>query len=141
MDNLHIVTLAEYNRPKIKEQNNRDWVSYGDNNDYYSYLIKLFINSATNNAIIQGVSQMIYGKGIDALDSSSKPNEYAAMKSIFNDNDLRNVILDLKLLGEGSFQVLYQDKKVVKAEHFPRQTLRAEKCNEKGGLSGRSQHP
>ncbi|MBT3993137.1 MAG: hypothetical protein HOF02_03695, partial [Gammaproteobacteria bacterium] len=68
MDNLHIVTLAEYNRPKIKEQNNRDWVSYGDNNDYYSYLIKLFINSATNNAIIQGVSQMIYGKGIDALD-------------------------------------------------------------------------
>jgi hypothetical protein len=134
MDNLHIVTLAEYNRPKIKEQNNRDWVSYGDNNDYYSYLIKLFINSATNNAIIQGVSQMIYGKGIDALDSSSKPNEYAAMRSIFNDNDLRNVILDLKLLGEGSFQVLYQDKKVVKAEHFPRQTLRAEKCNDDGEI-------
>ena len=33
-----------------------------DNNDYYSYLINLFINSATNNAIIQGISQLIYGR-------------------------------------------------------------------------------
>lgn len=134
MDNLHIVNLSEYNRPKIKEDKHRSWVNYGDDNDYYSYLIKLFINSATNNAIIQGISQLIFGKGIDATDSSQKPDEYAAMKSIFNDSCLRKVILDLKLLGEGSFQVLYQDGKVIKAEHFPRQTLRAEKCNDDGEI-------
>ena len=108
MDNLHIVNLSEYNRPKIKEDKYKEWVNYGDDNDYYSYLIKLFINSATNNAIIQGISQLIYGKGLDATDSNRKPDEYAAMKSIFSDSDLRNVILDLKLLGEGSFQILYQ---------------------------------
>jgi hypothetical protein len=134
MDNLHIVNLSEYNRPKISEDKHKDWVNYGENNDYYSYLIKLFINSATNNAIIQGISQLVYGKGIDATDSSQKPDEYAAMRSIFPDQDLRNVILDLKLLGEGSFQVLYQDNRVVKAEHFPRQTLRAEKCNDDGEI-------
>ena len=134
MDNLHIVNLSEYNRPKIKEDKHRNWVNYGDDNDYYSYLIKLFINSATNNAIIQGISQLIFGKGIDATDSSRKPDEYAAMKSIFADSCLRKVILDLKLLGEGSFQVLYQDGKVIKAEHFPRQTLRAEKCNDDGEI-------
>lgn len=134
MDNLHIVNLSEYNRPKIKEDKHRNWVNYGDDNDYYSYLIKLFINSATNNAIIQGISQLIFGKGVDATDSSKKPDEYAAMKSIFNDSCLRKVILDLKLLGEGSFQVLYQDGKVIKAEHFPRQTLRAEKCNDDGEI-------
>ena len=132
MDNLHIVNLSEYNKPKISEDKHRDWVNYGDNNDYYSYLINLFINSATNNAIIQGISQLIYGKGLDATDSSKKPDEYAAMRSIFKNEDLRNVILDLKLLGEGSFQVLYQDGRVVKSEHFPRQTLRAEKCNDDG---------
>ena len=70
MDNLHIVNLSEYNRPKISEDKHRDWVNYGENNDYYSYLINLFINSATNNAIIQGISQLVYGKGIDATDSS-----------------------------------------------------------------------
>lgn len=134
MDNLHIVNLSEYNRPKITEDKRRDWVNYGDDNDYYSYLIKLFINSATNNAIIQGISQLIFGKGIDATDSSQKPDEYAAMKSIFHDSCLRKVILDLKLLGEGSFQVLYQDGRVIRAEHFPRQTLRAEKCNDDGEI-------
>jgi len=134
MDNLHIVNLASYNRPKISEDKNREWVEYGDDNNYYQYLINLFTESTTNNAIINGISNMIYGKGLDALDSSRKPDEYAAMKSIFSDNDLRRLVLDLKLLGEGSFQVLYKDGKVHKAEHFPRQTLRAEKCNEDGEI-------
>ena len=134
MDNLHIVNLASYNRPKISEDKNREWVEYGENNDYYSYLINLYTESTTNNAIINGISNMIYGKGLDALDSNRKPNEYAAMRSIFADSCLRKISLDLKLLGEGSIQVLYKDKKVVKGEHFPRQTLRAEKCNEDGEI-------
>ena len=134
MDNLHIVNLASYNRPKISEDKNREWVEYGDDNNYYQYLINLFTESTTNNAIINGISNMIYGKGLDALDSNRKPDEYAAMKSIFSDNDLRRLVLDLKLLGEGSFQVLYKDGEVYKAEHFPRQTLRAEKCNEDGEI-------
>jgi hypothetical protein len=140
MDNLHIVNLASYNRPKISEDKNRDWVEYGDDNDYYSYLIDLYTNSTTNHSIINGISNMIYGKGLDALDSSSKPDEYASMRSIFSDSCLRKVVLDLKLLGEGSFQVLYQKGEVVKAEHFPRQTLRAEKCNEDGQIEAYYYH-
>ncbi len=140
MDNLHIVNLASYNRPKISEDKNRDWVEYGDDNDYYSYLIDLYTNSTTNHSIINGISNMIYGKGLDALDSSKKPDEYAAMRSIFSDSCLRKVVLDLKLLGEGSFQVLYQKGEVVKAEHFPRQTLRAEKCNEDGQIEAYYYH-
>jgi len=141
MDNLHIVNLASYNRPKISEDKNRDWVEYGDDNDYYSYLIELYTNSTTNNSIINGVVNMVYGKGLDALDSSSKPDEYAAMRSIFHDNCLRKLVLDLKLLGEGSFQVLYKNGKVVRAEHFPRQTLRAEKCNDNGEIEAYYYHP
>lgn len=141
MDNLHIVNLASYNRPKISEDKNRDWVEYGDDNDYYSYLIDLYTNSTTNHSIINGISNMIYGKGLDALDSNKKPNEYAAMRSIVSDSCLRKVVLDLKLLGEGSFQVLYQKGEVKKAEHFPRQTLRAEKCNEDGEVEAYYYHP
>ena len=141
MDNLHIVNLASYNRPKISEDKNRDWVEYGDDNDYYSYLIDLYTNSTTNHSIINGISNMIYGKGLDALDSNKKPNEYAAMRSIVSDSCLRKVVLDLKLLGEGSFQVLYQKGEVKKAEHFPRQTLRAEKCNDDGKIEAYYYHP
>jgi len=134
MENLHIVNLASYNRPQISEDKQREWVNYGDDNNYYQYLIDLYTNSTTNNAIINGIANMIYGKGIDALNNSQKPDEYAAMRSIVSDHCLRKVCLDLKLLGEGSFQVLYQDTKVIKAEHFPRQTLRPEKCNEDGKI-------
>ena len=136
MENLHIINLSSYNKPKITEDKKRDWVNYGEDNDYYSYLIGLFTDSTTNNAIINGVSQMIYGKGLDALDSSTKTNEYAALRSIFHDKCLQKIALDLKLLGEASFQVLYQDGQVKRAEHFPRQTLRAEKCNEDGDIEG-----
>ncbi len=136
MENLHIINLSSYNKPKITEDKKRDWVNYGEDNDYYSYLIGLFTDSTTNNAIINGVSQMIYGKGLDALDSSTKTNEYASLRSIFHDKCLQKIALDLKLLGEASFQVLYQDGEVKRAEHFPRQTLRAEKCNEDGDIEG-----
>ena len=141
MDNTHIINLSSYVKPKVIEDKRKDWVAYGDDNDYYSYLIDLFINSTTNNAIITGISNMIFGKGIDALDSSSKPDQYAAMKSIFSDSCMRKVILDFKMLGEASFQVLYRDGKVVSAEHFPRQTLRAEKMNENGEIQAYYYHP
>ena len=131
---LHVINLSTYNKPEISEDKRKDWVAYGTDNNYYQYLIELFTNSATNNAIIGGVSSMIYGKGLDALDSSTKTEEYAAMRSIFSNDCLRKVSLDLKLLGEASFQVTYKDKRVYKAEHFPRQTLRAEKCNDEGKI-------
>jgi len=138
---LHVINLSTYNKPEITEDKRKDWVNYGSDNDYYSYLIKLFTDSTTNNAIIGGVSSMIFGKGLDALDSSTKTEEYAAMRSIFSNECLRKVSLDLKLLGEASFQVTYKDKKVYKAEHFPRQTLRAEKCNEEGQVEAYYYHP
>ena len=134
MDNLHIVNLSSYNRPKVQEDKKKDWVAYGSDNNYYQYLIDLYTNSTTNNAIINGVSNLIYGKGLDALDSSTKTDEYAALRSIFKNECLKKVALDLKLLGEASFQVLYKDGKVYKAEHFPRQTLRSEKYNKDGDI-------
>ncbi len=141
MDNTHIINLSSYVKPKVIEDKRKDWVAYGDDNNYYQYLIDLFVNSTTNGAIINGISSMIYGKGIDALDSSSKPDQYAAMKSIFSHSCMRKVILDFKMLGEGSFQVLRRDGKVVSAEHFPRQTLRAEKMNEDGKIEAYYYHP
>jgi len=139
-DSIHVVSLSSYNRPKVVEDKKKDWVAYGSDNNYYQYLIDLYTNSTTSNAIINGVSNMIYGKGLDALDSSTKTNEYAALRSIFHDNCLRKISLDLKLLGEASFQVLYKDGKVIRSEHFPRQTLRAEKCNEDGKIEGYYYH-
>ena len=132
MDNLHLIQLNQYERPTITEERNRNYVSIGDNNDYYQNLIDCYMDSTTNQAVINGVVNQIYGKGLDATDSNKKPEQYAQMKGLIKNDCLRKVCQDLKLLGEASFQVTYTGNKISAITHFPRETLRAEKMNDKG---------
>jgi hypothetical protein len=138
MNDLRIVNLSTYTSPKIKEVKNKDWISYGEDNNYFQYLIDRYNGSPTNNAIINAVSSMIFGKGLDATDSNRKPNEYAQMISLFDNDSVRRLAYDLKLMGQCAIQVIYSKdrKKVAQIEHMPIETLRAEKCNEKGDIEG-----
>ncbi len=52
MNNLHILNLAKYEAPEVVESKREDWVTYGENNDYFNFLIDRYKNSTTNNAII-----------------------------------------------------------------------------------------
>ena len=135
-NDLRVVNFNAYTSPKIVEQKNRDWVSYGEDNDYFQYLIDRYNGSPTNNAIINGISEMIYGKGLDATDSSRKPDEYAQMKALFSKDCVRKLAYDLKLMGGCAMQVVYSKdhSRIVQVEHFPVETLRAEKCNDDGDI-------
>ena len=131
-----IVNLSTYTSPEVKEVNGEDWIEYGADNDYFQYLIDRFNGSPTNNAAVNGISQAIYGKGLNATDSNRKPNEYAQMISLFKKDMVRKLCYDLKLMGQCAFQVIYSKdrSKIVQLEHMPIETLRAEKCNEDGDI-------
>jgi hypothetical protein len=133
---IKIVNLSTYTTPEIKEYKNKDWVSYGADNDYYQFLIDRYNGSPTNNACINGISQLIFGKGLDATDSSQKPNEYAQMKSLLKDSCVRKLAYDLKLMGQCAMQVIYNSNhtKIVEVAHFPIETLRVGKANEEGDI-------
>lgn len=133
---IRIVNLSTYTTPEVKESKNKDWVAYGDDNNYYQYLIDMYNASPTNNACINGISQMIFGRGLDATDSSQKPNEYAQMKSLFKDSCVRKLAYDLKLMGQCAMQVIYNSNhtKIVEVAHFPIETLRVGKANEEGDI-------
>jgi len=135
---LSIVNLSTYTSPQVKEVRGKDFIEYGEDNNYFQYLIDRYNGSPTNNAIINGVSEMIYGKGLDATNSNRKPNEYAQMKSLFNKDCVRKLCYDLKLMGQCAIQVIYSKdrSRIVQLEHIPIETLRAEKCNEKGDIEG-----
>ena len=135
-NDLRVINFSTYTSPKITEEKNRDWVDYGADNNYYQYLIDRYNGSATNNAIINGISEMIYGKGLDATDSNRKPDQYAQMMSLFSKDCVRKLAYDLKLMGGAAIQVVYSKdhSKILQAEHFPVETLRAEKCNEDGDI-------
>ena len=137
-NNIHFIQLEAYKAPKTVESNRNDWVEFGDDNNYYQFLIDAYNNSTTNNAIINSISKLIYGKGLDATDSNKKPNEYAQMKMLFRKDMLKKSVIDLKMLGQFAIQLIYNKSKdaIIRTEHIPVHLLRAKKCNDKGEIIG-----
>ena len=130
------VNLSTYTSPEIKEVSGKEYIEYGADNNYFQFLIDRYNGSPTNNAAINGISQAIYGKGLNATNSSSKPNEYAQMISLFKKDVVRRLCYDLKLMGQCAMQIIYsKDRKTIaQIEHMPIETLRAEKCNDEGDI-------
>lgn len=135
-NNVHILNLSAYTTPVIQESKRDAWVDYGEDNNYYQFLLDRYTNSTTNNAIINNISRLIYGRGLSAVDASRKPNEYAQAMALFNKDCLRKIAIDRKMLGQFAIQVHYNDKhdRILKAFHMPVNLLRAEKCNKDGEI-------
>jgi hypothetical protein len=133
---VHVVNFSSYTTPVVKEVQGKDYVEYGDNNDYFGYLIDRYNGSPTNNAILNSLMDMTFGKGLDATDSAKKPSEYAAMRGLFTKACLQKVVSDYVMMGQCSMQVVYsQDHNmIVEVQHIPVETLRAARCNEDGEI-------
>ena len=133
---VSFVNLSTYTSPEVVEVPNQEWIGYGDDNNYFQFLIDRYNGSPTNNACINGISQQIYGKGLGATDSSRKPEQYAQMITLFKKDIVRKLCYDLKLMGQCAMQVIYsKDRtKIAQIEHMPIETLRAEKANEDGDI-------
>lgn len=131
---INVVNLSNYTSPEIKIVKGKSWVTYGAKNKYFSYLLDRYSGSPTNNAIINGISQMIFGKGLDATDSNKNPDGYAQAITMFHKECVRKLTYDLKLMGQCAIQVIYSKdrSKIAQVEHMPVETLAAEKCNDDG---------
>lgn len=137
MNNSKVIELSQYTTPVITESRNEGWVEFGEKNNHYNFLIDRFQNSATNNAVINNICKLIYGRGITALDAAQKPTDYANFLSLVSKDDIKRIISDTKMLGQSAIQVHYNKKReVVKFLHLPVNLVRPEKCNEEGDIVG-----
>ena len=143
--NYTITNLSAYEMPKAIEDKLKDYVAYGEDNDYFSFLIQQFLQSATNNAAIKSISDLIYGQGIciDGLEKDSA--QVKELRKLINHRDLKKIILERKMLGMAAMQVIYSkagnNRKVVGIKHFPIHTLRPEKMNSEGVIENYYYHP
>ena len=135
-NNVHVLNLSAYTTPVIQESKRDAWVDFGEDNNYYQFLLDRYTNSTTNNAIINNISRLVYGRGLSATDANRKPNEYAQAMAMFSKECLRKIAIDRKMLGQFAIQVHYNDKhdRILKAFHMPVNLLRAEKCNKDGEI-------
>ena len=143
--NFNLVNLSGYEMPQAIEDKRKEWVAYGEDNNYYWFLIQSYLQSATNNAAIRSISDQIYGEGI-CIDGKEKDSpEVKELRSFIGHRCLKKIILERKMLGQAAMQVIYNksgnDRKVVKVKHFPINTLRPEKMDSDGVIAAYYYHP
>lgn len=129
-----IISLNTYTSPKIVEKESKEWVEYGEDNNYFQYLQDRINGSPTNNAIVNGISQMIYGAGLEATNSSDNIQAYTEMLLLFAPQDIERVCYDFKAMGQACLKVRYSldRKKILKTVHFPIEKIRCGKVNDDG---------
>ena len=142
-NSIRVVNLSGYEIPEVKEVYSKKWIAYGENNDYFDTLIERYLGSPTNSRCINGIVDMVYGRGLEATDSNEFPEMYAKFKVLIRPKDVKRVANDYKMLGQAAMQVVYNKSKtkIIKVLHFPMECLRAEKCDSKGVIKAYYYHP
>jgi hypothetical protein len=127
--NFAIVNVNNNQLPVITEDTRTRYpfVPFGvyGQDDFFDAVIAAFNVSTTNAAAIEGIADLIFGKGLYSKNEIF--NE--TLQKIIPQEELKKVSFDLKLFGNAAFQIYWDDThtRIKKMYHVPVQTLRAEK--------------
>ena len=132
------ISLSSHQTPKFIEKKNKDWVFYGERNNYPDYLIDLFNKSSKHNAIITGKVKFILGDGfgIDALNIQDKSLINGFIRKSGQDslkNLTKKIATDLEVYGGYAVEVIPNkaNKNIAALEHIDFGKVRVSKDDEK----------
>ncbi len=133
-DNLLLLELSNYTSPEISENPSKKWIKYGDDNDYFGYLLDRYKGSSTNHALINGISQMIVGEGLESKDETTQEENWEQVNSLFTYQDLSRWAFDYKGLGFYMQQIILSKdgSKIARVKHTPVQNWRSGKADSNG---------
>ncbi len=127
--NFSVINVNNNTLPIISEDTKTryGWIPFGvyGHDDFFDAVTIAYNNSTTNAACIEGISDLIFGKGLFSKDESFQQ----VLEKILPQTEVKRVAFDLKLFGNAALQVYWNDEhtKIVKMYQVPVQTLRAEK--------------
>ncbi len=111
--------------PIYKEVKGKDYIYYGELNDYPNYLLRLYNNSAKNNAIITGKVDYICGNGweVKSEDEAAKAQAYSLMDKVNKygeslDEITKKISTDLSIFGGYYLQIIWSKDKTKIAEIY-----------------------
>ena len=124
-----VVNLTQQEIPIVREdiKTRYNWVPVGimGPDDYFQNITDSFTISTTNAACVEGIADLIYGKGLYSKDTAFQ----TVLDKLIPQEEIKRAVFDLKLYGNATMQVYWDDThtKVVKFYHVPVQNIRAEK--------------
>jgi hypothetical protein len=104
--NFSVVNFTREEVPIVTEdiKTRYHWVPVGiHDQDDFLILTEAYNTSTTNAACIDGVADLIYGKGIVTNDESFEND----LMRLIPAEELRRVSFDLKLYGNAAFQIVW----------------------------------
>jgi len=127
--NFAIVNVNNNTMPIINEDSKTRyaWIPFGvyGHDDFFAAVTTAYNVSTTNAACVEGLADLIYGKGLYSKDQTKN----TILQKLIPQEETKRVAFDLKLYGNGAYTVYWNDEhtKIVRMYHVPVQTLRAEK--------------
>ena len=100
--------------PIYKEVKGKDYIFYGERNDYPNYLLRIYNNSAKHNAIVTGKVDYICGNGwtVKAEDEMQKAKAFGIIDKVNSKEESLNevtnkLVTDLTIFGGYYLQVIW----------------------------------
>ena len=134
-NDIRLIQLNNYVRPKLVENKSKGWVLNGKNNEFYDYLIDRKNGSPTNSTILNSFNNLLYGNGLAAKRVENNMPDWVKFKQILSNKDLRRIISDFNLFGEASMQIVKDRKGDINAiYHLPKEKVVPSLENEDGEI-------
>lgn len=115
VSNLSFISFDNQKVPVFKQVRGKDWIYWGEQNEYPDYLIDLYMRSSTHNAIITGKVNYIIGGGWNAIkDTTNVINEAKVNDFIHRINPYESLneiseplILDFEIFNAIAIEVIF----------------------------------
>ncbi len=137
-EQFSVLNLTRQDVPIVTEDTKTryQWVPVGilDQDDYFGMVTEAYNTSTTNAACVEGVADLIYGKGIFTKEEGKQQE----LDKIIPPEDLRKITFDLKLYGNAAWQIIWNKShtQILRMYHMPVQNLRAKKIYDMGRIEG-----
>jgi hypothetical protein len=140
-DRIFRFEFAKQTKPEFVAQKNKDWVLYGEDNDYLKYLIELFDGNAEHNSIVTAKSNYIAGKGlfydkskVEDPKAQARLDQFLSYANQFQtwDDLLPKISLDLELFNGYALQIVFgAGGKPEETYHIQFNRIRLSKCGKR----------
>jgi len=125
-NSIMVLKMAAHDVPQFKEVHGKNFVYYGNRNEYPDYLLDLYNRSAKHNAIVNGKAKYVFGSGFEKEGDEIVNAENETLNDV-----VKKCILDVELFAGFYVEVIWDKgkKNIAELRHVCFSDVRSNKDN------------